>query len=185
MPELDWVVGCTYTGLPRERADVRNLMGCNMSFRREVFARVGGFDESAGRVGSIPLGCEETELCIRLGQRVRGARVVFDPAAEVRHRVTADRTTWRYLRRRCYAEGLSKALVTRSVGAADGLATERSYAAAVLPRGVLRGLRDGLRGDRAALARSGAIVTGLGATAWGYAVGRVQARRAPASPVAA
>ena len=75
--------------------------------------------------------------------------------------------------------------MTRSVGSADGLATERTYTAVTLRRGVLHGLRDGIRGDRAALARSGAIVTGLGAAAWGYAVGRVRSRRTSASPVAA
>ena len=66
--ELDWIVGCTYTGQPTEQADVRNLMGCNMSFRREVFERVGGFAEDIGRIGKNPLGCEETELCIRARQ---------------------------------------------------------------------------------------------------------------------
>ena len=33
------------------QAEVRNLMGCNMSFRREVFERVGGFAEDIGRIG--------------------------------------------------------------------------------------------------------------------------------------
>ena len=50
--ELDWIVGCTYTGQPTEPAEVRNLMGCNMSVRREAFARVGGFAEDLGRIGS-------------------------------------------------------------------------------------------------------------------------------------
>ncbi len=82
--ELDWVVGCTYTGQPTEQAEVRNLMGCNMSLRREVFARVGGFAEDLGRIGRNPLGCEETELCIRIRQSYRRmgreARIVFEPA---------------------------------------------------------------------------------------------------------
>ena len=43
-------------------------MGCNMSFRREVFERIGGFAEEIGRIGKNPLGCEETELCIRARQ---------------------------------------------------------------------------------------------------------------------
>jgi len=41
--EFDWVVGCTYLGQPTRTAPVRNLVGCNMSFRREVFDLVGGF----------------------------------------------------------------------------------------------------------------------------------------------
>jgi hypothetical protein len=34
--EFFWVVGCSYRGLPQETAPVRNLIGCNMSYRREV-----------------------------------------------------------------------------------------------------------------------------------------------------
>ena len=32
--EFDWVVGCSYTGLPETIAPVRNLLGAAMSFRR-------------------------------------------------------------------------------------------------------------------------------------------------------
>ena len=45
-PELDWVVGCSYRGLPEVSGPVRNFIGANMSFRREVLDRLGGF--SAG-----------------------------------------------------------------------------------------------------------------------------------------
>ena len=119
--------GCTYTGQPEARADVRNVMGCAMAFRRDVFDRVGGFAEDIGRVGTLPLGCEETELCIRIRQHDPHARVVFEPAAVVDHRVGAARTTWRYLVRRNLAEGVSKALVSDNVGSADALETERAY----------------------------------------------------------
>ena len=108
-PELDWLVGCTYLGQPTERADVRNLWGCNMSVRRFLFEEIGGFDEDAGRVGLIPLGAEETEFCIRIAQRRPGSRVVFEPAAVVHHRVTPARTEFSYLRSRSHAEGVSKA----------------------------------------------------------------------------
>jgi glucosyl-dolichyl phosphate glucuronosyltransferase len=49
--EFDWVVGCSYTGLPRGRERVRNLIGANMSFRREVFDLVGGFHRRARTAG--------------------------------------------------------------------------------------------------------------------------------------
>ena len=76
-------------------------------------------------------------------------------------------------RSRCYAEGLSKAQVTASVGAADGLATERRYTTRVLP-GVARGVAEAVQGDQAGLGRAGAIVAGVTATAAGYAAGTVQ-----------
>ena len=169
--ELDWIVGCTYTGQPTRQAEVRNLMGCNMSVRRAVFGEVGGFAEDLGRIGRNPLGCEETELCIRIRQAYRRAgreaRIVFEPAAQVDHRVSADRVRWSYLRRRSWSEGLSKAAVARLVGSDDALSTERSYVATVLPRAVLRELRAGRVGSAAA------VVAALAATTAGYLRGRL------------
>jgi GT2 family glycosyltransferase len=169
--ELDWIVGCTYTGQPTYQTEVRNLMGCNMSFRREVFERVGGFAEDIGRIGKNPLGCEETELCIRARQAYTRAgekiRIVFEPAAAVDHRVSSDRVEWAYLRRRSWAEGLSKAAVSKLVGSEDALSTERSYVAKVLPVAVLRELKEGR------VSSAAAVVTALACTAAGYARGKL------------
>ncbi|HLJ66480.1 MAG TPA: glycosyltransferase, partial [Chloroflexota bacterium] len=173
--EFQWVVGCSYRGLPASRAPIRNMIGCNMAFRREVFAQVGGFSTGIGRVGGRPLGCEETELCIRVGQRWPEAVMVHEPAARVRHHVPRHRAGFRYLVARCYAEGLSKALVARSVGSRDGLAAERVYTLRVLPRGVLSGLVSAVaRGDPAGLGRAAAIVLGFACTAAGYAAGALR-----------
>jgi GT2 family glycosyltransferase len=175
-PEFDWVVGCSFAGMPEALAPVRNLIGANMSFRREVFGNVGGFTDGLGRVGSRPLGCEETELGIRLRQWRPGARLVYEPAAVVRHRVTADRTAWRYFCSRCYAEGVSKAMVSRLVGARDALETERRYVRSVLPRAIVRGF-DPRRHDRfGGIATTVAILAGLGLAAAGYVRGRLALR---------
>src|SRR3954471_11631617 len=56
--EFAWVVGCSYRGLPRDRAPVRNLIGCNMSFRPQVFEQLGGSTTRLGRAAGKPLGCE-------------------------------------------------------------------------------------------------------------------------------
>jgi GT2 family glycosyltransferase len=170
--EFDWVVGCTYVGMPAFRAPVRNLLGGNASFKREVFEKVGGFTSGIGRAaGKRPLGCEETEFCIRLNQQLPGAVLLFDNRATIWHRVGAERCRFGYYRSRCYAEGLSKAMVTRSVGAGDGLSSERRYTTRTLPRGVARGLADVFRGDGAGLGRAGAIVAGLATVTAGYAAG--------------
>jgi GT2 family glycosyltransferase len=175
--EFEWVVGCSWTGLPVELAPIRNLIGCNMSFRREVFDLVGGFREGIGRVGTTPLGCEETELCIRLRQSRPSTVLLYEPRARVNHTVSPDRIRWRYFRSRCHAEGLSKALVTTEVGSRDGLAAERAHTLKVLPRGVWYGLKATARGDRSGLTRAGAIIGGLAWTSAGYASGRITARR--------
>lgn len=181
--EFDWTVGCTYTGMPTVRAPIRNVMGGNAAFRREVIGAVGGFHTGIGRSvqgrKNRPLGCEETEFCIRLSQSRPGSIMLFEPRALIEHKVSAQRARFAYFRARCFAEGLSKALVAASVGSGDGLSSERAYTLKTLPRGVLRGLGDTLRGDVAGLGRAAAIVVGLAWTTWGYVLGtlRLKLRR--------
>lgn len=178
-PELDWVVGCSYRGLPEASAPVRNFIGANMSFRREVLTEAGGFSDSLGRVGTVPLGCEETELCLRVSQRRPAGVLLYEPSASVWHRVRNQRTTWKYLRTRCYAEGLSKARVATLAGASRALASERSYVTSAIPRAVGRSLRGAVRGHRASVAAAVALVTAVIWTGTGYLVGRVRSTRRP------
>ncbi|WP_407110051.1 glycosyltransferase family 2 protein [Streptomyces sp. DSM 116494] len=180
--EFDWVVGCTYRGLPRGRVRVRNVLGGNASFRREAFDAAGGFATGIGRDGNKrPLGGEETELCIRLGRARPDAVLLIDDRAVIHHRVPEAREHFRYFRTRAYAEGLSKALVARSVGARKGLESERRYTTSVLPAGVVRGLRDAVLARPGGAGRAGAIVAGVLAAAGGYLVGSVRARRGGAT----
>ncbi|MFH8612386.1 glycosyltransferase family 2 protein [Streptomyces sp. NPDC018029] len=180
--EFDWVVGCTYKGLPRGRVRVRNVLGGNASFRRTAFAAAGGFATGIGRDGDKrPLGCEETEFCIRLTRTRPDAVLLIDDRSVIHHRVPAARERFRYFRTRTYAEGLSKALVSRSVGAAKGLESERRYTTRVLPAGVARGLRDAALGRPGGAGRAGAIVAGVLTAAGGYVLGSVRARRGGAT----
>ena len=172
--EFGWVVGCGYAGMPHHAAAVRNFIGCNMSFRREVLVGVGGFRIELGRVGLIPVGCEETELCIRLIRDHPGYVLRFDPGPRVRHLVSRNRMTWAYFRSRCFAEGRSKARVARIVGSSRALASERSYVARTLTAGVARNVAQWFRGDQTGLARAAVIVAGLMATTAGFVVGRLQ-----------
>lgn len=175
--EFDWVVGCTYRGLPRGKVRVRNVLGGNASFRRSAFYASGGFATGIGRDGDKrPLGCEETELCIRLSRALPDAVLLIDDRAVIHHKVPAGRERFGYFRTRAYAEGLSKALVARSVGAAKGLESERRYTTRVLPAGVVRGLRGAVLGRRGGAGRAGAIVAGVAAAAGGYVVGSMRAR---------
>jgi len=161
-PELDWVVGCSYRGLPERPAQVRNPIGANMSFRRTAF-RAGGFTEGLGRVGTLPLGCEETEFSIRALADHAGSRVMYAPDSVVHHHVTPDRTTLRYLVRRCYAEGQSKAAVASLVGTGPALASERTYLRSTLPRAVRREL-----GAAGGWRRAGAVVVAVAGAGAGY-----------------
>ncbi len=162
--EFNWVIGCTHRGMPEQATVVRNLHGCNMSYRRELFDAVGGF-----RLG---YGCDETEFCIRLGQRRRDGMLLHQPLARAYHRVPAERGRWRYFQTRCFFEGRSKAVVAWLVGGKDGLAAERAHTMRTLPTGVLRALADvAVRRDPSGLARAAAIVAGFAITTAGYLSG--------------
>jgi glucosyl-dolichyl phosphate glucuronosyltransferase len=180
MPEeFYWVVGCNYLGMPPSGAPVRNLLGGNMSFRREVFDIIDGFQSGIGRSGDKrPFGCEETEFCIRLRQRSPSTVLMMDHRATIWHFVPDKRCRFSYFLSRCYAEGISKAQVTANVGSGDGLSAERAYVTLTLPLGVLRGVADLFRGRPAGLGRAGAIIAGLGMTAVGYVAAKLSAATA-------
>lgn len=173
-PEFHWVVGCSYTGMPDATAEVRNPIGASMAFRRTPLLDLGGFSSTVGRVGTTPVGCEETELSIRLAAHLPGARILYEPRSVVNHHVGAQRTQWAYFRRRCWAEGLSKAKVAQLSDPRRALAAERRYAARVLPSGVARDVRGAVRArDLAPLARAGVSIAGLALTSAGYAIGQL------------
>lgn len=171
--ELDWIVGCSHRGMPRVASEVRNVIGANMSFRLEVLRQVGGFNLALGRQGTLPLGCEETEICIRSKMGAPGSRIVYEPAALVRHHVPAERATLRYMLSRSWSEGISKAQVSQIVGHKRALGPERRYVRSTLPRAVFSGIRDWSRGENPqGLGRAGAVVAVLAWTAAGYVRGR-------------
>lgn len=173
--EFSWVLGYSYLGLPCRSAPVRNLIGSSMCFNRSVFDSVGGFRSEIGRVGRRPVGCEETELCIRARQHWPEGQFIYEPDALTHHRTPANRATWAYFVARCYSEGLSKAKVTGFVGSKDGLSSERSYTLRVLPRGFAKSIGHALVcGDHTGMVRAAAILTGLACTAGGYLAGKME-----------
>jgi GT2 family glycosyltransferase len=177
--EFAWVVGCSYRGLPTATAAVRNMIGANMSVRRDVLEAIGGFREDLGRLPSGAGAAEETDFCIRGQERFPDGRWLYVPSARVSHAVGAERTSWAFFRRRCINEGLAKAAMVAGTGSRSGLASERAYARRVLPAGVARGLLAGLRGDRSGPRRSAAILGGLAYTTLGYLRGRATSAGRP------
>jgi glycosyltransferase involved in cell wall biosynthesis len=175
-PEFDWVVGCSYRGLPTEPADVRNVFGVAMAFRREVFALAGMFSTDVGRIGQTPTGCEETELCIRLRLVRPDVMIKYLPDVAVTHRVTMPRVRPGYFLRRCLGEGRSKARVSRLVGADQALTSERIYVRSVLPRAFVRELGRFVGGNFDGLAAATMMMLGLLMAGGGYVVERAIGR---------
>ncbi len=175
--EFDWIVGCSYRGLPVKPTKVRNLLGCNMSFRREALESVGGFNPDIGQVDGSMLRADETEFCIRLSQKTDDPLLMLDPDLKVSHWVTEDRTEFRYFLSRCFWEGYAKQRLNKMFGNIDTLSTERNYVYHVLPAAFGRGLKGSItsRGNRLAnLGQSAAIVAGLTTTTYGYAYSLVK-----------
>ena len=126
--ELNWAVGCSYKGLPESKSQVRNPIGCNMSFRKLVIEKVGYFRSDVGRYGKILLGGEEPELSLRILNAIPNARIVYDPLAVVHHVVKKDRARFSYLFKRSFFEGISKALIfSQRQGSQQSFSVETQY----------------------------------------------------------
>ena len=136
--ELNWIVGCTYKGMPETKAVVRNPIGANMAFRREVFDVAGKFRSEVGRYSKKLLGSEETELCMRLKKIKPEVKVIYDPSAVVYHRVPESRAKRSYALRRAYYEGYSKAILSKEYE----LQTEKNYTKTLL-KGMLKSILKG------------------------------------------
>jgi len=106
--EFYWLVGVTPRGFADGPGEVRNTFGSNISFDREVFLELGGFDvDIGGRQGEDNLQGGETELCARL-QAHYGSGVYYNPEATVAHKVFDYRTDPRWLLDRAFWQGYSK-----------------------------------------------------------------------------
>jgi glycosyltransferase involved in cell wall biosynthesis len=105
--EFYWLIGVTYRGFPNKYTEVRNTFASNLSFDRETFDRLDGFNPNVGPTGESLLQSAETELCARL-RRETGEGVLYNPDARVGHKVFAFRTDPVFLLRRAFWQGVSK-----------------------------------------------------------------------------
>jgi GT2 family glycosyltransferase len=83
--------------------------GANIAYRREAFERFGLFSPHLGRKGRSLTSCEEIEHCLRIERG--GGRIVYTPAATIRHWVDASRITPEWMERRFAAQGRSEAII--------------------------------------------------------------------------
>lgn len=126
--EFYWLVGVTHRGFADGPCEVRNTNGSNLSFRRDVFLGLGGFDpEIGGRKGDANLQGGETELCARMRAEY-GQGVMYNPDAIVAHKVFEYRTRLRWLLDRAFWQGYSKrAMVVLLPQIRDELAEEGEF----------------------------------------------------------
>jgi glycosyltransferase involved in cell wall biosynthesis len=174
-PELLWLVGCTYRGHPADRGPITRPIGSTMAFRRSVLEAVGGFNPAFGPIGIKRVNSNEELPLSRNIFRKFGDQVIwFEPEAKVHHWVPAERSNLRWILRRSWVEGRSKAAV-RLDEDSSVMRHDRSYVTStLLPRtlaylttGSLSGIRSG-----------GRMLTAGTATALSFGYGRLNNRRA-------
>jgi glycosyltransferase involved in cell wall biosynthesis len=79
--------------------------GLNMAFRREVFASVGHFNTTLGRIKSSLLSNEEVDLFFRIDKA--SLPVFYTPFAIIHHRIPESRTLKSWVLKRYYFQGIS------------------------------------------------------------------------------
>jgi hypothetical protein len=173
--EFDWVVGCSYLGMPENTTPVRNVWSNNMAIRRDAFDAIRGFRDGFGKIGahSQP---EDTDLCLRAATYNGGGLWIYEPQAVACHQVPADRATLKFFLKRCYNEGRGKAALASLNGVTESTSAERRYVRDVLPYGFIRGFLEVVRGEVSGTVRSLAIVMGISLATAGYLAGRTTAR---------
>lgn len=112
--EQYWAVGCDYPSMPAPGEDIRNPIGAAMAVRRSALGPGRGleFSPALGRVGTGTAGGEETEFFLRLRRAHPTGTVRRISGFHVDHAVPPGRTTLRYLLRRAFGEGRSKAALS-------------------------------------------------------------------------
>jgi glycosyltransferase involved in cell wall biosynthesis len=122
---LDWGDQCRPLQWPER------IIGTNCSFKKQVFSEVGHFATELGRMGTLLLGNEDTEIQERI--HALGGSVIYAPRAIVHHHVPAVRMTKRYFYRRAYGTGRSEAILAAQRGGARELLRGIARVAVGLP----------------------------------------------------
>ena len=117
--EFYWLVGVTYPGFADDGAEVRNTFESNISFRRDVFLELGGFDPELGPTAETYSHSEGAEIGARL-QAKYGRGVIYTSDAVVRHKVFEHRIQLWWLFQRAFEQGVSKrTMEQRSTASSD------------------------------------------------------------------
>jgi len=142
-----WLVGCTEPGFAEDGEQVRNGYGSNVSYRREAFLAVGGYDSATGRKGDRHIQAHEAPVGIKLAQEYNRP-LVYTAAARVRHTLFAYRGRFHWLLFRSFWQGYSKRILERLYPHSQG--EERSFVWGVLTRAVPGYIGEAVRSGRSA-----------------------------------
>lgn len=88
--------------------------GANMSFRREVFGKIGMFNAELGRRKNILLSNDETGIYYNISRH--NLKVLYSPFVIVKHKVHAYRTQKKWILKRHYWQGISDVVFEQITG---------------------------------------------------------------------
>lgn len=170
--EFYWLVGCDERGMGEHMEELRNTYGSNISFRRDVFLEVGGYDENTGRKGDRHIQAHEAPVCIRMANRY-GKGVIYNTDAVVHHKLFDYRGDFRWLVFRSFWQGYSKRIMDLLLPEAAG--DKNEYLQQLMLEFVPSRLRDLVREPSSAKAKQlVAIVVFTAAVGFGYLYGLVR-----------
>jgi GT2 family glycosyltransferase len=164
---FDWVFGCHYQSLPDRLAPVRHLIGASMSVRREAVLSIGGFHADDH---------DDMDLSHRIAHTYGPTAVCYEPRAEVRHYVAAERLTWSYFWRRCFYVNRSKVGAFADMGSAGNIGAELRFCLSVL-LGWGPAMVAALSGRPERLVQALVAVVGVAIAGCGHVIGRAQLAR--------
>jgi len=88
--------------------NVKKVIGANFAINKAKLAKLAYFDEGLGRQNGKLLGGEETKLCT--DAREKGLSVIYVGKAAVYHQVMPERVNFKWISKRMYYGGYSRAL---------------------------------------------------------------------------
>jgi hypothetical protein len=143
--------------------------GANMAVRKSVYEAFGGFDLRLGRKPGGLRSNGETEFFRRVS--TAGLTIVYEPAAVVHHRVPATMSRPEWICSRFYWQGVSDAILERTVARQSRTSLAREGAAGLLA--VVRDVRGGYFSPRRIKWRLHALRVDVRAH-YAYRVGRAR-----------
>jgi glycosyltransferase involved in cell wall biosynthesis len=105
--EFYWLVGCVELNFAEHMEEIRNTYGSNISYRREAFLEVGGYDPNTGRKGDRHVQAHEAPVGVRL-LREFNKGMIFTKKAVVHHKLFDYRGDFWWLVARSFWQGYSK-----------------------------------------------------------------------------
>jgi len=166
-PQLDWVFGCYYDGLPRSLEPTDRLIGAAMSARLEALKKIGGFHSDNH---------DDMDMCHRLKHNWPDHKILFEPRAIVHHRVTKERVTWSYLWRRCFFVNMGKVEAFKNMGEAASMNADRRFVLDALLKSVRIALEDVRRFRLQGLVQTVVLFFAVVCAALGHLAGQVKVR---------